>query len=289
MSAIREQTYRRYARPKAFGAAMLKPNRLSVAIMWLILAFCIVLALGIVGWQELVAPRVGPGAFYEVVPFAVMTIPAFIISGSSLILMCVGVLAYWRDTADHRVTMSSVWRSLSAALTLENMEGGGPGCTYPGELPEKRRRIMHSLVFYGFSATFLSTILAAIWQELLGELPPYPLISPPVIVGTLGGLAIVSGCVGLLSLKSRSRRELDHDGIRRLDIDFMVLLLSINATGLLLLLARSTLAMGPLLVVHLGLIAAFFATLPYGKFVHATYRSAALLQDALERETNHDG
>jgi citrate/tricarballylate utilization protein len=36
--------------------------------------------------------------------------------------------------------------------------------------------------------------------------------------------------------------------------------------------------MGVLLLVHLGCVLALFLTLPYGKFVHGLYRTAALLK-----------
>jgi citrate/tricarballylate utilization protein len=41
--------------------------------------------------------------------------------------------------------------------------------------------------------------------------------------------------------------------------------------------------MGLLLAVHLGVVMALFLTLPYGKFAHGIYRSAALLKYAIER------
>jgi citrate/tricarballylate utilization protein len=41
--------------------------------------------------------------------------------------------------------------------------------------------------------------------------------------------------------------------------------------------------MALLLAVHLGCVMAFFATMPYGKFAHGIYRSAALLKYAIER------
>ena len=45
--------------------------------------------------------------------------------------------------------------------------------------------------------------------------------------------------------------------------------------------------MGTLLALHLGVILSLFLMLPYSKFVHGIYRSAALLRHALEarRET----
>jgi len=54
-------------------------------------------------------------------------------------------------------------------------------------------------------------------------------------------------------------------------------------TGLALLFLRETRAMGVLLAVHLGAVLALFLTLPYGKFVHALYRFAALVRFHLER------
>ncbi len=53
-------------------------------------------------------------------------------------------------------------------------------------------------------------------------------------------------------------------------------------TGLLLLLFRETPAMGVLLALHLGTVLALFLTMPYGKFAHALYRSAALVRFAIE-------
>jgi citrate/tricarballylate utilization protein len=67
-----------------------------------------------------------------------------------------------------------------------------------------------------------------------------------------------------------------------MDEGFIVLLLLSSLTGLVLLVFRETAAMTLLLIVHLGVVLALFLTLPYGKFVHGVYRSAALLKHALE-------
>ena len=61
------------------------------------------------------------------------------------------------------------------------------------------------------------------------------------------------------------------------------------ATGLALLFFRETRAMGLLLAVHLGAVLALFVTLPYGKFVHAVYRFAALVRFHLERRRPVEG
>ena len=69
-----------------------------------------------------------------------------------------------------------------------------------------------------------------------------------------------------------------------MDVGFLVLLFLTSATGLLLLALRETRAMGVLLAVHLGVVLALFVTLPYGKFVHALYRFAALVRFHIERK-----
>jgi len=46
---------------------------------------------------------------------------------------------------------------------------------------------------------------------------------------------------------------------------------------------RGTAALPTLLALHLGCVMALFLTLPYGKFAHGIYRSAALLKSALEK------
>jgi citrate/tricarballylate utilization protein len=68
-----------------------------------------------------------------------------------------------------------------------------------------------------------------------------------------------------------------------MDRGFIALLFFTSLTGLALLVWRDTGAMALLLAVHLGVVMALFATLPYGKFAHGIYRSAALLKWAIEK------
>jgi citrate/tricarballylate utilization protein len=62
-----------------------------------------------------------------------------------------------------------------------------------------------------------------------------------------------------------------------------LLLLLISATGLALLAYRDTTWMPILLTAHLGFVMGFFLTMPYGKFAHGIYRTAALLKNAIEK------
>jgi citrate/tricarballylate utilization protein len=68
-----------------------------------------------------------------------------------------------------------------------------------------------------------------------------------------------------------------------MDLGFMALLLLTSASGLALWLARGTPALPLLLALHLGAVMALFATLPYSKFAHGIFRTAALLRHAVEK------
>ena len=68
-----------------------------------------------------------------------------------------------------------------------------------------------------------------------------------------------------------------------MDIAFIVLLFTVSLTGLALLIWRDTSYMALWLAIHLGFVMAFFLTLPYGKFAHGVFRSAALLKFAIEK------
>jgi len=68
-----------------------------------------------------------------------------------------------------------------------------------------------------------------------------------------------------------------------MDLGFIALLFLTSASGLALWLGRGTPALALLLCLHLGAVMALFATLPYGKFAHGIFRSAALLRHAVEK------
>jgi citrate/tricarballylate utilization protein len=130
---------------------------------------------------------------------------------------------------------------------------------------------------------FASTSVATVYHYAFGWIAPYALTSLPVLLGTVGGIGLLLGPAGLLWLNLR-RHPLEGDVEQRpMDRGFIALLFLTSATGLALLALRDTGAMALLLAVHLGVVMALFLTLPYGKFAHAVYRSAALLKHTIEK------
>src|SRR5262249_61875312 len=111
----------------------------------------------------------------------------------------------------------------------------------------------------------------------------------PVVLGTLGGMGLVIGPVGLLVAKRNRDPALGDQASTGMDVAFILMLFLTSLTGLALLLLRDTAAMGPLLALHLGVVFALFITLPYGKFVHGLYRFVALVRYAMERRAMAQG
>ena len=103
------------------------------------------------------------------------------------------------------------------------------------------------------------------------------------MLGTLGGIGLLVGPLGLLAAKGQRDPALADPASRGMDVAFILMLFMTSLTGIALLLLRDTSAMGPLLALHLGVVFALFISLPYSKFVHGIYRFAALVRYARER------
>ena len=137
---------------------------------------------------------------------------------------------------------------------------------------------------------FAATSVATFYHYVLGLQAPYAYTSLPVLLGTVGGIGLLIGPAGLLWLNLQ-RSPLHGDAAQKpMDRAFIGLLFVVSLTGLALLVWRDTQFMALWLAIHLGVVMALFLTLPYGKFAHGIFRSAALLKWSIEkRQPNNLG
>ncbi len=285
LSDVRQASYQRWSWPAALARSF-TDNRIGTTLATSAAALVVLLAMLLAGPGRLFASHRGPGAFYEVLPYWAMAVPGMAVSFYVVAIWLTGGVRFWLDTGSvlrRAGGLRALAGAAGEALNLRWLRGGGPGCYYPGAHASSLRRLFHSSVVYGFLAAFASTTLAAIYQDLLGRLPPYPLVSAPVILGSLGGVAMIAGSVGLISLKLRSDPTPAGAGETSLNYAFLVLLGLAALSGMLTLALRGTRAMGSMLTIHLGLIAALYVTAPYGKFVHFLYRYLALVRHRVEQ------
>ncbi len=285
-SEVRRQTYARYALPAVATRLVAGNGPLLWALGALAALFFVVgiAATGDVG--RMFTAQVGPGSFYRVIPYTLMFLPSMVISIVGLALLVAGGLRFWRQTRGSFrdfLAPRAVLTAAGDALGLRYLTGGGAGgCPYPKDRPSLARYVLHMLVFYGFVSAFISTTIAFVYYDVFGWLPPYPLLSAPVIFGSVGGIAMIVGTSGLIYLKWRSDRAPADARHIQMDYVFLVLLNLVNVTGMALLILRDTAAMGTLLVMHLATVFTLFFAVPYSKFAHFVYRYAALVQNSLE-------
>jgi citrate/tricarballylate utilization protein len=287
LAIARAESYAAYAWPRAF-AGLFARNGLVISLI----AVASVAAF-IYGFAAVHDPAVlfgvhtGPGAFYKLMPHNAMVGlfgAAFLYAILALVM---SVRAFWRDIgepAGMKTNAKSLFQAIRDAGELRYLDGGGVGCFNEGEKPTDRRRVYHHLTFYGFALCFAATCVGTLYHYLLGREAPYPWWDLPVVLGTVGGIGLLIGPIGLWAAKSQRDPVLVDEHRYGMDVAFIAMLFLTGLTGLVLLLLRETAAMGPLLAIHLGAVFALFITLPYGKFVHGIYRVVALVRYARERQ-----
>jgi citrate/tricarballylate utilization protein len=287
LGQARLASYRRYAWPGALRGLLARPGwtAAGLAAAGLVLVLVAMALHG--GLAALPRVHTGPGAFYRLIAYEVLVAGGLVLAAAALAVLGGGFWRLWRETggtlgqlASARLWAGALW---DVAL-LRYLSAAGEGCRHPDpDRPSQARRVLHQLVLAGLLLCFAATVVAAVFQDILGWLPPYPLVSAPVLLGTVGGFALLIGASGLLWLRSRvPAGGAPGAGGTALDVAFLVLLEVVGGTGLILLALRTTPAMGALLALHLGAVAGLFATAPYGKLVHAPQRLAALLRDRAE-------
>jgi len=283
MAEIRAHSYEAYCWPSFLSSAFRHHNLLTgIALAAGLIAVMIAAVLIANGG---VFPRpVGPGDFYGVLPHDVMVVLFGAVFVFVVVAIGIGVTRFWRDIRRgeaHRPTAADLSRALGDVLTLRHLHANGADCTSAEEQRAPLRRWFHHCTFYGFLLCCASTSVAAIYHSVFEWLAPYPFGSFPVLLGMAGGAGLLIGPAGLLMLRRQRDAALGDPDQRGLDESFTALLFVTSLTGFLLLAFRERAVMSAFLVVHLGAVLALFVTLPYGKFVHGIYRTAALIQYAI--------
>ncbi|MBU3607436.1 tricarballylate utilization 4Fe-4S protein TcuB [Polynucleobacter nymphae] len=286
MAQVRKETYITYAWPKSFGA-LYKSNGITVSMaVSLSITFFLLLSALLNG-----SLFSGPldGNFYAIFSHNTLVVMFGAVFSFSFIAISIGIVDFWRGISAGTITASAAAEATHDALTLKYLGGGhGDGCNNEDDAFSLWRKRFHHFTFYGFMLCLASTSVATIYHYFFDWHAPYALSSLPVILGTLGGIGLLIGPVGLLYLNLQRNSAHGDASQKPMDRAFIVLLFLISASGLLLLAYRDSAAMASLLAIHLGFVMGFFLTMPYGKFAHGLYRVAALLKNSIEkRQKSH--
>jgi citrate/tricarballylate utilization protein len=295
LAEVRGDSYETYAWPRALAPIF---QRHGIVVALGSVAAFVAFVAGFVVFNApgaLFATPKGPGAFYALMPHNTMALLFGLAFAYAVLAITLGARNFWRATgpapsgAQHTL---SIWQAAKDAGQLRNLNGGGPGCAVPVdsivESKPDRRKLFHHMTFYGFLLCFAATSTGTLYHYLLGRVAPYPWYDLPVILGSLGGLGLLIGPLGLWQQKLNRDPAIRSGKRAGMDQAFILMLFLTSLTGFAVLLLRTTPLLGLTLALHLGVVLVLFLTLPYGKFVHGIYRFLALLRAAQER-ASHQG
>jgi citrate/tricarballylate utilization protein len=285
MAQVRGQTYFDYAWPPQMGV-LYKRNGLTLSLALAAgISLFLVLSLQING--TLLTSH-SAGNFYNLFPHNLlvgMFAPVFLFS---VLALGLGVRRFLLDitpaTSGGALSTPATSEATQNVLLLKYLDGGhGEGCNNEDDAFTLSRRRAHHLTFYGFMLCFAATSLATVYHYAFGWIAPYDLPSLPKVLGAIGGVSLLFGTAGLFKLNLQ-RHPMHGDAKQKpMDLGFIGLLFFTSLSGLALWLGRGSAALPTLLAIHLGVVMALFATLPYGKFAHGIFRTAALLRYAVEK------
>ena len=288
MAEVRGETYTHYAWPPALGT-LYKNNGLTLSVALVIgLALFLILAVVAQGGLGALWSHETAGNFYNLFPHNLLAgifAPVFLFVVFALFM---GVRRFWKEikpvTSGVDVSGPAATEATHDVLRMKYLDGGaGQGCPNEDDAYTLARRRMHHFTFYGFMLCFAATALGTVYHYAFGWFAPYDFPSLPKLLGAIGGVSLLIGTSGLWHLNRK--RDPEHGDLKQkpMDLGFIALLFLVSLSGLALWLGRSTPAMALLLCVHLGAVMALFLTLPYCKFAHGVFRTAALLRHSTEK------
>lgn len=291
LAAARQEAIRHYAVPRALARWANRwrsvPLLLVVPLVLLSLALAARAPLAhLLGFE---APERG---FYAAFFPHWLLIGFFSLFTGLAALACVaGVVRLWRSmtaadrAAGDRPPVAGLVTSAVRAVTEIFTHARFGKCTRRAP-----RRWTHLLAFYGFAALFVVTVWAVLdlYAFPLFGVPsgyPFPEQHPMKILANLGAVLLVAGAAKALWDR---RGAVAEAGITTtFDRMFVWALLAVGVTGLLTegmrLVAEPSAAAGladaayAVYLVHLTLVFALLVYLPYSKFAHVVYRTAAMV------------
>jgi len=291
LAAVRQQAVRAYAFPHFLARWVNQVGMLPVT--FLIPIVLITLALLARGPLEASLPFEPHRGFYaEFFPHWLLIGFYGFFTGLAFVAAVVGLARFWRamEAADRNagayVVTAGIVASILAALRTIVLHDRFARCQ-----AQASRRITHLAAFYGFLALFAVTIWATIDMYVMPPVfgiasrYPFDLLHPMKILANVGGVALVFG-----AWKAIADRRGGKPGTpvgSSFDSIFLWVLLGVGVTGFLVEIFRFSVGSEPgmwlrttaysIYFVHLVLVFQLLVFLPYSKFAHVLYRTAAIV------------
>lgn len=279
MAALREFSILHYAVPGFMGRALSDARFLP-----LLFAIPAVIFAAILGWLgHLTALPEGRIVYSKFIPIAYIEVVFIAAVGLAMVGAALGGLRYWRamGAAADSGGRPAPRRHLVATLLEIFRHGKFRQC---GDAPGVRKthkehmHRTHLAVFYGFLGLVVTTTSVGIGIYAFGYLTPWPLWHPVKILGNASGLAVLAALAVFIWRRIADKAEAGKGAYS--DWLFLAILGLTTLTGFLcqwLRLADLSRLAYPMYYVHLLFIFFLLVYIPYSKFSHLVYRSAAMI------------
>ncbi len=286
LAVLRQEAVIHHAFPRFFGRWASRPH--SIPLLLGIPAALITAALFLrdplqnaLGISESLGTRISY-SYSSVLPHWLLNGLFLLIAFVAVLCMTGGILRLWRamrntcgengSVGPARGLLASLAVSLKSVLAHDRFSK----CTQ-----SRSRYWSHMAVFFGFLALTLVTlwVITAPYNPLIqgNFIYPFSFLNPWKLLANLGGAALVAGC--LLMIWDRLRNGEQAGASTFFDWALIAALIAAALTGFLteiLHYVRLEPHRHLAYFVHLVLVGALFLCLPYSKFAHIIYRTAAL-------------
>ncbi len=285
MAALRDYSIGHYAVPRFMGRALSDPRALPLLFALPVVIFLAVLA----GLGHLGSLPEGRIVFSKFMPILAIEIIFMASIGLSMLGALIGGLRYWRAMNASAPTASNGHArtaGIKETLTdiLRHSKFGQCTTKAPAGTRDTYKRHLHHThlaVFWGFMGLVVTTVSVGIGIYAFGYLTPWPFWHPVKILGNLSGAAVVIAVTIFLWRRISDARKAGKSTYS--DWLFLGILLLTTATGFFSQWLRLGNARGlayPMYFVHLVFVYFLLVYIPYSKFAHLVYRTAAMLHAA---------
>jgi citrate/tricarballylate utilization protein len=293
LSQLRLKSYKEYATPALLSPFFERHRRYFLTTAFVSVLATTLFALLIGNPLRLITPHTEPGSFYDIFPYPIIVVVGFGIGLYVIANYLWNMLRFYKDIGGklRNVTIRAILQGAADVFWHNGFKGGWhikgskAGCYHEKTTPSYVFLTLHALIFYGFISALIATTIAAIYQDAFGILPPYPVLSAPVLFGIAGGICMIAGTLSFFALKRREDIRPIFKNMSTLDNAFLLNLAVVCISGFLTLIFRATSLMGIMFTIHMGFVLLLFVTAPYGKFVHFTYRYVALVFTHIEERS----
>src|SRR5262249_43337741 len=138
LAEARVESYRAFGWPAILSRTMAMGTRGAIVVSAAAALATLGLVLALGPPRRVVEAHLGPGAFYQVVPYAAMLTAFLLLAAYAGVAMAVSGLRFWRRAGARPADVLDPGAALTAArqaLGLEYLRGGGDGCYYPADRP----------------------------------------------------------------------------------------------------------------------------------------------------------